>query len=491
MNNEQSLKTIPLSTKMLTAAGIHDYITQIFNEHFESVLRVVFNTDTVKSVSFKTPIFKVNNSDIKYFVKWDDSLDAEEINDYSQGMTLEHTYDSDGNHNVQIYSYLKDNTYNPIIKTTEAEFNDCSNLVSVEMPESLVFIDEESFCKCSSLTNIKFSENTITLAKKAFNKCTSLTNVTLPKGLAYMFSRVFEGCTNLEKINIYDTNVTTIPFQCFKDCTALKDIGILNGSSTYIYKVQKFDTECFINSGIEKISFASPFEITVGASAFKNCKNLVSVNFDAGSGVPMHLKGSCFSGCTALTSEIDMGKVALEGGAIFQGCTGLTKVTFKSSIGIDKIPGSTFRGCTGLTTIDMSQSQSIKYIGSSAFNECTNLTKVKLPRSLENIDSEAFSNCTALVAKFDEEKASGGDIECINIPDNLQYCDWNAFNSKSGHTSISRYFLTGEYGAQSPDGYRYQSLKGVIRERICNALKDITDTSTISDILNAFRKGNY
>ena len=71
---------------------------------------------------------------------------------------------------------------------------------------------------------------------------------------------------------------------------------------------------------------------------------------------------------------------------------------------------------------------------------------MKLPKSLEHIELNAFTNCTALVAKFDEEKAAG-TIECINIPDNLQYCDWNAFNSTSGHTSISRYFLTGEKGA--------------------------------------------
>ena len=185
------------------------------------------------------------------------------------------------------------------------------------MPESLTFLDEESFCKCINLTDVKLSHATTTLAKKAFNKCTSLETIVLPRELTTMFSRVFEGCTNLKNINIYDTNVTTIPYRCFKDCTSLKDIGILNGSDTYIYKVQKFDTQCFANSGIEKIVFASPFEIIVGNSAFQDCKSLSSVDFDSRVGVPMHLQSGCFSGCTALTSTIDMGKVELEGGKIF------------------------------------------------------------------------------------------------------------------------------------------------------------------------------
>ena len=486
------LSAVSLSTDYLYAEDSN--VTSIIKQYHvnsSSILCIgIKTTDSEKTFKCKMPIFNYNDDGIKYFVNWGDSEEDQEITPYTEAMEIGHEYSAAGEFTIQIFSKINDHCYNPIIRTSEGEFNENTLITSVKMPESLTFLDEETFCKCINLTDVKLSHATTTLAKKAFNKCTSLETIVLPRELTTMFSRVFEGCTKLKSINIYDTNVTTIPYQCFKDCIALKDIGILNGSNTYIYKVQKFDTQCFINSGIEKVVFASPFEIIVGNAAFKNCKSLSGVNFTANSDVPMHLKGSCFYGCTSLTSTIDMGKVALEGESIFCGCTGLTNVVFNELVGIDKIPGLTFKGCTGLTTVDMSKSKSIKTIGSRAFNGCTNLTKVKLPRSLENIELDAFSNCTALVAKFDEEKAAG-TIECINIPDNLQYCDWNAFNSTSGHTSISRYFLTGEDGASQYDGYRYQSLKGVIRERICNAIKGLNANSTIGDLLNALRAKNY
>ncbi len=56
-------------------------------------------------------------------------------------------------------------------------FSDCSNLISITLPLSIVSIGEQAFRDCSSLTSITIPENVTNIGSRAFEDCTSLKEI--------------------------------------------------------------------------------------------------------------------------------------------------------------------------------------------------------------------------------------------------------------------------------------------------------------------------
>lgn len=102
---------------------------------------------------------------------------------------------------------------------------------------------------------------------------------------------------------------------------------------------------------------------SVGANAFRGCKELTSVT----------LPFSC--------KEI--------GEHAFMGCKSLP--TINIPYGLTTIGKEAFVGCVLLTKMDLPGS--VQSIGEKAFMNCRNLTHIRLPASLVSIGKNAFANC--------------------------------------------------------------------------------------------------
>ena len=59
-------------------------------------------------------------------------------------------------------------------------FEGCANLLTINMPDSIVDIRDNAFRKCAKLTNITLSKNLDSIGRYAFNKCDSLSKITIP-----------------------------------------------------------------------------------------------------------------------------------------------------------------------------------------------------------------------------------------------------------------------------------------------------------------------
>lgn len=119
---------------------------------------------------------------------------------------------------------------------------DCTNLTSVIIPDSVTSIGNSAFYGCTNLTNVDISDNLITIENSAFENCTSLSsviipdsvasigngafkntgivNIVIPKGVNNINYGVFYCCTKLTTITIPDS-VTSIGDRAFQDCTSL------------------------------------------------------------------------------------------------------------------------------------------------------------------------------------------------------------------------------------------------------------------------------
>lgn len=76
----------------------------------------------------------------------------------------------------------------------EMAFEDCKNLVSVEIPGSVRVINYGAFYGCTGLTSIVIPEGVEEIWECAFKGCTSLAGASLPESLKKVSFDAFEGC---------------------------------------------------------------------------------------------------------------------------------------------------------------------------------------------------------------------------------------------------------------------------------------------------------
>lgn len=104
-----------------------------------------------------------------------------------------------------------------------AAFQNCSNLTSITIPNSVTSIGESAFSGCSSLTSITIPNSVTSIDDHAFNDCSSLTSVTIPNSVTSISSDAFRDCSGLTSVTIGES-VSYIYQGAFTGCESLRNI---------------------------------------------------------------------------------------------------------------------------------------------------------------------------------------------------------------------------------------------------------------------------
>ena len=100
-------------------------------------------------------------------------------------------------------------------------FYQCTNLVSVEIPNSVTSIGSNAFYGCTALTNIPDLSGITIIPNGLFLECTSLVSVTIPNSITSVGGSSFQRCTNLRDI-VIPSSVTNMSGQfTFAECRSL------------------------------------------------------------------------------------------------------------------------------------------------------------------------------------------------------------------------------------------------------------------------------
>ena len=246
--------------------------------------------------------------------------------------------------NNRPWETIEDNIKHVIIKNGitaigTCAFEDCENLITASIPDSVISIGDGAFCYCISLTDIVIPNNVASIGIQAFQECISLTNIIIPDSVIELGDWAFCYCAELESITI-GNGVIKIGEMAFYECKSLVNVII-------------------------------PDSVTsIGNRAFDSCTNLVNVSI--GGGVT-EVADYMFSGCKNLESVALPHKVTTIGIGAFLQCGNLIEIT---------IPKGTKTICT------------------LSFAYCTNLTDITLPDSIKSIERSAFEKCKSLTSVY-------------------------------------------------------------------------------------------
>lgn len=147
-------------------------------------------------------------------------------------------------------------------------FENCENMESIAIPNSLSCIGKKAFYNCKSLKGLEVPEALRLIEENTFYGCISITEIFIPSSVSEIRNSAFANCLALRSVTLSD-RTASIGDMAFFECSALEEITL---------------PECIKS---------------IGASAFENCVALTSV------AIPekvSYIGEKAFAGCTGIES---------------------------------------------------------------------------------------------------------------------------------------------------------------------------------------------
>ncbi len=230
-------------------------------------------------------------------------------------------------------------------------------------------------------SSIRFGDNdykVTAIGTNAFNNCSEITSVTIPNSITKIERYAFYGCTSLSSVNIPES-VSFIDQYAF-DCENI---------DTLIWDNDKVTFSSSLFAFLPNLKHVTLGNIITETNPFEYCENLTSATIlDGRTSIQDYL----FGGCSGLTDISIPESVRSIGDGAFWSCTGLTSIDIPD--GVKAIGNSAFKNCSNLKSFIIPAG--IKTIENGTFSDCSSLTSIAIPESITRIEANAFEYCSDL-----------------------------------------------------------------------------------------------
>ncbi|MCQ2235623.1 MAG: leucine-rich repeat protein [Bacteroidales bacterium] len=362
-----------------------------------------------------------SSTDLTVSVSYRGSSDSYYSNEYSGAVVIPESVTYSG----KTYSVTSINS---------GAFRGCSGLTSVVIPSSVTAIYTGAFRGCSGLTSVVIPSRVTAIDDNTFYGCSGLTSVTIPSSVTSIGSYAFYGCSGLTSV-VIPSRVTAIGERAFYNVTKaffLTNTKLSIGSSAFsnckvYYTVN--NGSYYGVSGTHKVYslLSSMFEVDgvkyIPTSMSQRTCDMVDVDYAAetvNSAIGPTVK---YTNSTGIQYDFKVNNVNMYAA---YGCKALSDLVLKNEGEIEKyafynssataidvdnsvttIGDYAFSGCTSATAITASNNGTI---GGSAFKGCGGATNIKLGDKITSIGGSCFYGCSSVEnIKFGKKITSVGN----------------------------------------------------------------------------------
>ena len=262
-------------------------------------------------------------------------------------------------------SHFCDGIEATIEKIKFGEFQCCYNLVSLDLSSlcNLKEIGDFTFQNAEKLREIKLPPSLECISLGSFDNCTSLVELDLSGliNLKNMEGDLFKNAWSLQEI-AFPPNIRRIDTRSFTHSTSLTRLDFSNCE-----QLREIGFDTFVRSWSLREIIFPPSLKKISAGAFLDCTSLMQLNL---------------SHCVQFEEF---------GNNVFTDAFSLREVIFPPNL--PKITNHSFRNCTSLVRLRIPAS--VKEIETNAFSGCINLKQVIFEGDTK-VDANAFQNCPKL-----------------------------------------------------------------------------------------------
>ena len=417
---------------------------------------------------------------------------------------------------------------NSMAELPKGTFSYTPQLNTVVMPQNLSIIGESAFEE-SGIVNVDIPVTVAMINKRAFRK-SAIVMINLSNVVSYQASTndsyvnttlrgaaangknysagIFADCKNLTTV-ILGNKVDTLPKYMFKGCEKLTGINIPEAVTT-------IGEKCFYDSGLLSVNI--PENVTFIGDAALLTSSLLYASEEGGAAtthINIDPKNTTYfmNGNQLMVRGEDGNETsayftfASEDGTTITVADGVTRITshmFQNYPDVKKIilpksvkvlENGAFDCCFNLETVVM---PAVEVIEQWAFNGCIKLNYLELPKTVREIDFQAFRDCsegavgglTIDMSAIDSEKAEigkgiffhithsmtkGHGLKKIILPSNISVIPENMFEYCTFLDTVT-YYLTDENGDYV---YETDSEGNVVKDANNNPVRKVAGNGAV------------
>lgn len=320
-------------------------------------------------------------------------------------------------------------------------YANCQNIESLNIPDNIVNIEDAAFSGCSNIKGkIKLPETLVKLGNNAFDYCQSFEELEMIVGENFKWvdvqlnagssTNIFRNCSSLKTINV--SPEILLVDGMFSYCNGLEELNLSNNIADRVFE------RC---SNLKKVTLGSH---TIGARAFSNCENLMTVYLLNPDAQPA---AYAFNRCPNLNTFGPLSDTIEDSPYNFNFAwkTKIPDYAFARSwdtpdmtgglplaqhdieevtlpVTLKEIGAHAFLNATKLKQINLPES--LETIGEGAFEACTSLPSIEIPAAVIDIKPKAFYACTALTKAIIKAR-SNSSSDLLGDPGNAWFLQTN------------------------------------------------------------------
>lgn len=322
--------------------------------------------------------------------------------------------------------------------------DNCDKLTSMSFPVGIQTIGGYAFNGCDKLASITFeesSEHPLSIETAAFKGCVALENITYPGQLSVLGGSAYQGCENLRSV-VFNKNeqyqpalsigdytfakcplitelsfpgrLTSIGSFTFASCISLSNVSFedsntavkLGYGASSLENSLKYDEKLplFGNSNLTSLYIGRNIDYETeganGYSPFYNQQFLTDVRFSQ-AGTVTYCKDNLLRLVNNCESLILPESLTSIGNWTFCGMRKLGRIVIPNAV--TTIGKYAFAYDSALESAKLSTS--CAWLQQGLFSQCRKLQAITIPRVVNKMDTEMFTNCTSLASvTFDDDK---------------------------------------------------------------------------------------